>query len=78
MNDWGDLSISRTEPSLILISDHLYCFDNVNSKGKKDELTIERTDVTLEHGDWEIIQPFFRFIGKSKIKSKIFRCIKKY
>ena len=72
MNDWGDLSISRTEPSLILISDHLYCFDNVNSKGKKDELTIERTDVTLEHGDWEIIQPFLDSLENQKLNQKFF------
>ena len=72
MNDWGDLAISRTEPSLILISDHLYCFDNVNSKGKKDELTIERTDVTLDHGNWEIIHPILDSLENQKINQKFF------
>ena len=72
MNVWGDLNISRTEPSLILISNHLYCFDNVNSKGKKDEFTIERTDITLEHGDWEIIQPILDSLENQKLNQKFF------
>ena len=72
MNDWGDLNINRIEPSLILISDYLYCFDNVNSKRNIDELTFEKTNITSENGVWEIFKPNLEQFESHKFNQKFF------
>ncbi len=72
MNDWGDLNKKRTEPSLILISDYLYCFDNINSKNDVDEFTFEKTNLTSESGNWELIKPNLDSIENQKLNQKFF------
>ena len=53
---WADLNKKRTEPALALISNNLYCLDNVNSKNN-DEFTLEKTDITSENPEWKLIKP---------------------
>ena len=74
--DWSELNRKRIEPSLILIKNYLYCFDNVNSKNNNEEFTFEKTDITSENGEWEIIKPNFDSLGNQKIEQKFFAVTK--
>ena len=71
--NWADLNKKRIEPSLILISDYLYCFDNINSKNNNDEFTFEKTDITSENGKWENIIPNLDSLRNQKMNQKFLR-----
>ena len=51
---WKPLKKNRTEPALILVDSHLYCFDNVNSV-QSSTFTFEKTDLSAENGEWELM-----------------------
>ena len=74
--NWADLNKKRIEPSLILISDYLYCFDNINSKNNNDEFTFEKTDITSENGKWENIIPNLDSLRNQKMNQKFFAVTK--
>ena len=63
-----NLNYQRTEPALILISNYLYCIDNVNSKDKSESFSLERIDITSQNPSWEIITP----ILPNKFNQKFF------
>ena len=73
--DWSNLNIERFEPSLILVNDYLYCFDN-NKKGN-NELTFEKSNL-IESTKWDLIKPKVnssinnfnqKFFGVSKLNN---------
>ena len=53
--NWGDLNKTRIEPSLILVGDDLYCFDN--AKTMDEAITIEKTNLTDGLAEWQLIDP---------------------
>ena len=75
MNDWVDLNKDRIEPSLMLINESLYCIDNVNSRTNNDEFTLERTNITNENPEWEIIKPDLNALENQKLTQKFFGVI---
>ena len=75
MNAWVDLNKNRTEPSLMLINENLYCIDNVNSKNNNDEFTLEKTNITSEKPEWEIIKPNLNILENQKLNQKFFGVI---
>ena len=56
-NSWCDINKKRFEPSLALISNYLYCFDNINTKNNNKNMIFEKTDITSGYPQWEIINP---------------------
>ena len=75
--NWGDLNQKRTEPALALIHNNLYCFDNLNYKNSKAELTFEKTDLFSENHKWELINPIINInFGNKKFTQKFFGVIK--
>ena len=75
INDWADLNQKRIEPALILISNYLYCFDNINSKNNNDSFTFEKTDITSENPEWNIIKPIMRISPYKKLNQKFFSIV---
>ena len=69
---WPYLNYQRTEPALILISNYLYCIDNVNSKDKSESFSLERIDITSQNLKWEIIKPILPI----KFNQKFFGVVK--
>ena len=53
----SDLNNNRTEPALILVSDILYCFDNINSKNSDEPFTCEKMDLKEDTPKWVLITP---------------------
>ena len=74
---WADLNKKRTEPALALISNNLYCLDNVNYKNN-DEFTLEKTDITSEIQEWKLIKPNINSsnFGIPKMSQKFFGVVK--
>ena len=52
---WKPLKNIRTEPALILVNNFLYCFDNLNSRQFTNDLTFEKTDLSLGNSEWELM-----------------------
>ena len=75
INEWVDLNKKRTEPSLMLINENLYCFDNINSKNNNYEFTLEKTNITSENPEWEIIKPNLNILENQKLNQKFFGVI---
>ena len=74
--DWGNLNKKRIEPSLALISNYLYCFDNTNCNNNNQRFTIEKTDVLSENFRWEIFEPYMEpSLGINKMNQKFFATI---
>ena len=73
-NDWVDLNKNRIEPSLMLINDYLYCIDNVNTKNNY-EFTLEKTNITSEKPEWELIKPDLTVLESQKLNQKFFGVI---
>ena len=63
---WGDLNHKRMEPALALISNNLYCFDNINYNNNNLELTFEKTDLKSQSHKWELIKPFIKIPSPNK------------
>ena len=58
--EWADLKEERIEPSLIKISNCLYCFGNNEfNKQKGEQFTIEKTVLNQENPEWELLIPQF-------------------
>ena len=76
MIEWGDLNHKRTEPALILISDTLYCIDNVNSKDYNEPFSLEKTNVTSQNQKWDIIYPELNISKNEKLNQKFFGVVK--
>jgi len=74
INEWANLKEERIEPSLIKISNCLYCFGNNNINKQNDErFTIEKTDLNQEKPEWELLIPKFdSSLGSLKFKQKFF------
>ena len=73
---WGNLNKKRLEPSLALISNYLYCFDNTNCNNNNQKFTIEKTDLNSENFRWEIFEPNMEpSLGINKINQKFFATI---
>ena len=74
---FSELNKLRTEPALILVSDFLYCFDNINSKENNDKFTFEKIDLSKENPNWEIITPNLdSSILNQKMNQKFFGVVK--
>ena len=57
---WVDLNKKTIEPSLALVNNYLYCFENVNLKinsMRNDAFILEKTDITSENPAWMLIKP---------------------
>ena len=75
--EWADLNKQRIEPSLALINNNLYCFDNVYSKNGNEDFTLERTDITSENSKWIHIKPCIdSFQENPKMNQKFFGIVK--
>ena len=73
----SDLNKNRIEPALILISEYLYCFDNINSKENNEELTFEKINLGKENSKWEILNPILApSIANNKMNQKFFGVVK--
>ena len=73
---WADLNNKRTEPALALISNYLYCFDNININNNNN-ISFEKTDVTSEYAEWEIINPNINIsLDNKQLSQKYFGLIK--
>ena len=74
INEWADLKEKRIEPSLIKISNYLYCFgDNDINKQNDEKFTIEKTDLNQEKSEWELLIPQFgSSLGNLKFNQKFF------
>ena len=73
--NWANLNIERFEPSLIVINDNLYCFDNI--KKGNNEITFEKSNL-IESPKWDLIKPKInssinnfnqKFFGVSKLNN---------
>ena len=73
--DWSNLNIERFEPSLMVVNDNLYCFDNI--KKGNNELTFEKSNL-IESTKWDLIKPKVnssinnfnqKFFGVSKLNN---------
>ena len=73
--DWSNLNIERFEPSLMVVNDNLYCFDNI--KKGNNELTFEKSNL-IESPKWDLIKPKInpsinnfnqKFFGVSKLNN---------
>ena len=71
--EWGDLNKKRIEPSLALINNELYCFDNSSFKNNNESFTLEKTGLTSEKAEWIIINPI---LNSPAINQKFFGVIK--
>ena len=71
--EWGDLNNKRIEPSLALINNDLYCFDNSSSKNNNEYFSLEKTGMTSEKAEWVLINPI---LNQPKINQKFFGAIK--
>ena len=73
----SDLNNNRTEPALILVSDNLYCFDNINSKNSDESFTCEKMDLKEDIPKWELITPRIdSSIINQKMNQKFFGVVK--
>ena len=74
INEWADLKEERIFPSLIKISNYLYCFGNNDINKQNDEqFTIERTDLNQEKPEWELLIPqISSSLGNLKFNQKYF------
>ena len=73
----SDLNNNRTEPALILVSDNLYCFDNVNSKNSDESFTCEKMDLKEDIPKWKLITPRIdSSIINQKMNQKFFGVVK--
>ena len=73
----SDLNNNRTEPALILVSDNLYCFDNINSKNSDEAFTCEKMDLREDSPKWVLITPIIDFsITNQKMNQKFFGVVK--
>ena len=69
---WADLNIERIEPALQRIGNILYCFDNVN-KISNGQLTFEKTDLSANNPEWNIIYPNMdQTLTNEKLPQKFF------
>ena len=69
----SDLNNNRTEPALILVSDSLYCFDNINSKNSDEPFTCEKMDLKEDNPKWVLITPIIdSSIINQKMNQKFF------
>ena len=58
INEWADLKEERIEPSLIKISNYLYCFGNNDIyRQNNEQFSIEKTDLNQEKPEWELLIP---------------------
>ena len=76
ITNWSDLNKKRIEPSLILIQDYLYCFDNINSKNNNEDFSFEKLDLVSGHGKWEIFKPSLYSLRNPKMNQKFFAVTK--
>ena len=73
----SDLNKNRSEPALILISDNLYCFNNINSKNPIEPFTCEKLDLKEDCLKWVLITPKIdSSIINKKINQKFFGIVK--
>ena len=53
--DWSELNKKRIQPSLIRVSNYLYCFDSI--KDENNDFTLEKTDLNNNDSEWILLKP---------------------
>ena len=73
----SDLNNNRIEPALILVSENLYCFDNINSKNSDEPFTCEKLNLSEDSPKWVLITPIIdSSITNQKMNQKFFGVVK--